>query len=289
MLAACDGGGAAERAAGWLWAQQRPDGSFRSEQYAVLRSGQAMTPFVLHALLAAGDHGAPGVVRGLEFLRDSIDADGAIGYADPELLEYPVYATSVAVLVLVQNGDARDRPRIDTMARWLARQQCGEPRGFAPDAPAYGAFGFGALGLAPGNPGHVDVTHTRFALQALAAAGRLDGKVRERALVLLARLQRNDGGFSFSPVVAEANKAGRDDDGSFRAYATATCDGLMALSALGLGNGDSRVRSSSSRVTSTSRGRRWPNTHRLQAARQPNLTKSHDDRRSSPRPLLLHH
>jgi hypothetical protein len=42
-------------------------------------------------------------------------------------------------------------------------------------------------------------------------------------------------------VVAEANKAGRDDDGSFRAYATATCDGLMALSALGLGNGDSRV------------------------------------------------
>jgi squalene-hopene/tetraprenyl-beta-curcumene cyclase len=242
LLAACGGGQPAERAADWLWSSQRRDGSWRSEHYAVLRSGQAMTPFVLRALLAAGSAGHDQqVARALAFVRGSIDADGAIGYGDPELLEYPVYATSLATLVLAQVQGPGDAQRVAAMAAWLARQQCGEARGFAEAAPAYGAFGFGARGLAPGDPGHVDLTHTRFALQALAAAGQLSPEIRERAFVLLGRLQRQEGGFSFSPVVAAANKAGRDADGRFRAYATATADGLLALRALGLSEDDRRV------------------------------------------------
>lgn len=231
-----------ERAAAWLWSRQQPDGSWRSGHYAVLRSGQALTPFVLHALLASGTR-APGdaVARACAFVRGSVGADGAIGYADPDLLEYPVYATSVAVLVLARAGHAGDAEPIARMQGWLAAQQCGEARGFGPDSPAYGAFGFGARGLPPGDPGHVDLAHTRFALQALATGGKLDAKVRERALVLLGRLQRDDGGFFFSPVVASANKAARDPGGAFRAYATATADGLLALAALGLAEDDARI------------------------------------------------
>ena len=231
----------AARASAWLWAAQQPDGSWRSANYAVLRSGQALTPFVLNALLCAGSGDEAGLARGLEFVRRSIGADGAVGYADPELLEYPVYATSLAILVLARAGDAGDGGRIARMAAWLAAQQCGEARGFVPASPAYGAFGFGARGLAPGDPGHVDLAHTRFALQALRAAGRLDGPIRERALALLARLQRDDGGFSFSPVVAAANKAGRDQAGRYRAYATATADGVLALRALGVPEADARL------------------------------------------------
>jgi squalene-hopene/tetraprenyl-beta-curcumene cyclase len=222
----------ARRAAAWLWAAQHADGSWRSANYAVLRSGQALTPFVLHALLQAGAVDERCLARGLQFVRRSIGADGAVGYADPELLEYPVYATSLAILVLCAAGGGGDRERIARMADWLAAQQCTEARGFPPAAAAYGAFGFGARGLRPGDPGHVDLAHTRFALQALRAAGRLDAAVRGRALALLGRLQREDGGFHFSPVVASANKAGRDQDGRFRAYATATADGLLALQAL---------------------------------------------------------
>jgi hypothetical protein len=241
LLAACTGRDAGGRAADWLWACQQADGSWRSGQYAVLRSGQAMTPFVLRALMAAGTAGHEvAVARALAFVRGSIGDDGAIGYADPELLEYPVYATSLAILVLAQARAPADADRIAAMAAWLARQQCGEARGFAREAPAYGAFGFGARGLPPGEPGHVDLTHTRFALQALAAAGHLDGEVRDRALVLLAHLQREDGGFSYSPVIASANKAGRDAFG-FRPYATATADGLLVLRALGLAEDDARV------------------------------------------------
>src|SRR5688572_8476318 len=39
------------RAAGWLWAQQSEDGGWHSQTYGLLKSGQALTPFVLHALL----------------------------------------------------------------------------------------------------------------------------------------------------------------------------------------------------------------------------------------------
>jgi prenyltransferase beta subunit len=249
LVAACTQRTAIDRAAaGWLWSQQRADGSFRSEQYAVLRSGQAMTPFVLHALLRSGTpRDDARFVRGLDALRRSIGKEGAIGYADPDVLEYPVYATSLAVLVLVQNGDARDHDRIRAMASWLATRQCSEANGFAPEALAYGAFGFGARGLPPGNPGHVDLTHTRFALQALAASGRLDDDLRRRAFVWLDRLQNDDGGFAFSLVVAEANKAGRDENGRFRSYATATADGVLALRALGVHDGEPRM----------ARARRW--------------------------------
>ncbi|MBL8727163.1 MAG: terpene cyclase/mutase family protein [Planctomycetes bacterium] len=241
VLPACAPGSAGDRAAAWLLAQQRADGSFRSERYAVLRSGQALTPFVLHALLAHGEPPPAALARGLAFVRASIGPEGAIGYADADLLEYPVYATSLAILVLTRVGDPADRERIDIMADWLVRQQCGEARGFAATAPAYGAFGFGARGLPPDEPGHVDMTHTRFAVQALAAAGRLDDAVRDRVVVLLRNLQHPDGGFAFSPVVAEANKAGRDEDGRFRSYATATADGVLALQALGVPADDARL------------------------------------------------
>jgi hypothetical protein len=57
-----------------------------------------------------------------------------------------------------------------------------------------------------------------------------------------------DGGFYFSPVVLARNKAGREVDSSghdsfFRSYATATCDGVLALIATGFSREDERVQS----------------------------------------------
>src|SRR5207244_3032783 len=49
-----------------------------------------------------------------------------------------------------------------------------------------------------------------------------------------------DGGFWFSPVVLDANKS-RAVGSRFESYATATCDGLLALLAAGVPATDERV------------------------------------------------
>ena len=223
-------------AARWLWSQQQPDGSWRSGQYAVLRSGQALTPFVLSALLSVPDEmsAAPkgAVDRALAFLRAQVDADGALGYADPELLEYPTYATSLAVRCLAKHGDPDDAALIGRMSTWLAARQ----------SSRWGGFGFGEVGLRDGDPGHTDVSHTRRALEALRDAGALTPKIRAGALAFLDRTRHPvDGGFHYSPLVFGANKGGRDAEGRFRSYATATCDALLAMRAAGVPADDPRI------------------------------------------------
>jgi hypothetical protein len=61
-----------------------------------------------------------------------------------------------------------------------------------------------------------------------------------RALVYLGRSQNSDGGFYFSPVNPEINKAG-EAGGGFAGYGTATADGVLALRAAGVPNEDPRV------------------------------------------------
>jgi Tol biopolymer transport system component len=253
---------AARRAVRWLVHEQQQDGSWRSPQYGVLRGGQAYTPFVLHTLLAL-----PPRLSSLEqnvtenaiaFIRSQMSEEGALGYQDKDVLEYPVYATSYAIRVF--RIAAPDDPALRKMAAWLAGMQLVEAKGFKVEtSPAYGGWGFGVATLAPGDPGHVDLAHTRRALEALREAGALNDDIRNRAQHFLDLLQKQpgamkrfpgvpgfervanqvprDGGFFFSPVVLVANKAlwegpGRDHDAYFRSYSTATADGVLALCAL---------------------------------------------------------
>jgi hypothetical protein len=118
----------------------------------------------------------------------------------------------------------------------------------------------------------MDIAHTRRVLQALREAGTADGAVFDRALVFLRLMQRHpserrphpapletaaslsrgvrfDGGFFFSPVVLDANKGMvlADRHGAFHgSYATATCDGILALLAAGLPPADERIRAARS-------------------------------------------
>ena len=251
------------RACRWLWARQGSDGGWHSEEYALLRSGQAYTPFVLSALLDVPEDVCPrprgGVERALGFLRRHLNDDGVIGLSDPDIMEYPNYSTAYALRCLLRAGSADDKPLIDQMRRYLQSQQYREATGFDPSHPAFGGWGFGGV-HPPGEPGHMDLAHTRRVLAALRASGLNDELTFGRAQQFLRLVQRHpddprpqpattpsedepppyDGGFYFSPVVPAANK-GRGE-AYFRSYATATCDGILALLAAEVPRDDERVR-----------------------------------------------
>lgn len=243
-------------AAAFLWSQQADDGGWHSETHGLLRGGQAWTPFVLHALLAvpASVYAPPeaGVERALAFLRARTNAGGVLGLADSLVLEYPNYATAYALRVFARHGAPEDSALVRRMAAYLRAQQFTEQRGVTPDRPEYGAWGFGEVALAHGEVGHIDLSHTLRALQALREAGALDSTTEADALVFLRLLQKRpeetrplppgnvaadlsvyDGGFHASPTVQGTNKGWIGTDGAFRSYATATADGLLALLAAG--------------------------------------------------------
>lgn len=134
------------RACQWLWARQTRDGGWHSETYALLRSGQAYTPFVLDALLDVPEDVCPrprgGVERALGFIRSHISEEGVIGLSDPDIMEYPNYSTAYALRCLLRAGSTADKPLIDRMRRYLQKQQYREETGFDPSHPAFGGWGF---------------------------------------------------------------------------------------------------------------------------------------------------
>ena len=93
----------------------------------------------------------------------------------------------------------------------------------------------------PPETGHVDLSMTRCVLEALRAAGvAASDPAIVRSLSYLQRSQNPDGGFYFSAVNPEINKAG-ETDGHFQSYGTATADGVLALRAAGFSDTDSRI------------------------------------------------
>lgn len=232
LVSACDaragttdpGRDAIAKAAKYLWSKQGPDGGWHSEAYGLLKSGQSLTPFVLLPLLDAPGAPKKAVEFAIAFIHSKIDRDGALGRSDPSLEDYPNFATSLAVRAMVRVGQRDD---VDRMLACLHRQQFNEGGGWTPEHPAYGAWGMGGPLRKPPHTGHVDLAMTRHVLQAVVLDSSADEPVG-RAKKYLERCQNADGGFMFSTVIEDANKAGVG-----RSYGTATADGVLALLALG--------------------------------------------------------
>ena len=230
------------KATRYLWSQQAAGGGWHSSTYGLLRSGQSLTAFVLQALLEVPSEIEPArpeaAARALGFISKHMNTEGALGRADPMLEDYPNYATSLALRALVagEKGKSFDRP-VD----YLRRQQFADELGWKPEHPAHGAWGIGGPQRHPPNTGHLDISMTRHVLQGLAAAGTKpqDGAF-SRAAIFLKRCQNPDGGFVFSTVIVDANKAGKDGN-QYRSYGTATADGILSLLAMGVEKSDPRV------------------------------------------------
>ena len=219
-----------------------------------MRSGQSLTPFVLDALLQV-----PGNVyqlqsdkleRAIRFIRANTSKDGALGMMDASLPDYPNYATALAVSALCRAKLSGWENDIRPMVAYLRRMQFSEQNGWKPADAPYGAWRMGGADHPPPNPGHVDLSMTRYVLQALRAAGVPTGDPAFlRARTFIERCQNYDpehpkdadGGFFFSTIEAETNKAGQDGP-HFRSYGTTTADGILALVAIGGTIQDRRIR-----------------------------------------------
>ncbi len=276
--------GSLTRAAQYLWAQQAADGGFHSATYGLLRSGQSLTPLVLGALLrvpeatVAAPAGA--VDRAIAFIRRHTSVNGAVGVTGGDA-DYPNYATALAVdaLVAAQPAFAHRAKAgswaadIAAMVAQLRAQQFSEANGWTPEHTAYGGWGMGGALRVPPDAGHVDLSMTRFVLEALRASG-VDGSdpAMTRARVYLERSQNHDGGFFFSPVTPALNKGGQSAKG-FVSYGTTTADGVLALRASGVPDSDDRI----------TRGMAWLDRNH-QSDRVPGFDPGFDDV-ESPRAL----
>lgn len=251
----------------FLLESQSADGDWHSETHGLMSSGQATTPFVFYALLSAPDSlcsvPPPSRRAAVEFIRSHTAENGALGLADPEVLDFPNYATAYAVMALAENGDPADRTLIRRMADYLVLQQFNQNRGVVYRHPAYGGWGFGETVLPAGSVGHVDLSHTRRVVEAIRVSGHSNEETYRQATAFLRLHQKApsdprvqvvlgdsasalyDGGFFASASVPVVNKstliAVREPAAIFTSYATATADGLLALLAAGYERTDPQV------------------------------------------------
>jgi hypothetical protein len=237
-----------KRAAQYLLSQQSEDGGFHSTTYGLLRSGQSLTPFVLLALqrVPESEFSPPraAVERALSFIKANTNADGALGLMDEAAADYPNYATALAVTAMIKTRSQGFEKAIEPMVAHLRAQQFSEDNSWTPLDAAYGGWGMGGAIRRPPETGHVDLSMTRYVLEALRLSGvAADDPVMARALIYLDRSQNTDGGFFFSPVNPEINKAGETSSGGFASYSTATADGVLALRAAGIPDTDTRITS----------------------------------------------
>jgi len=232
-------------AARYLWSQQAEDGGFHSTTYGLLSSGQSLTPFVLVALLGVPETEAsapPGALeRALNFIKNNTNSDGALGLMDETAADYPNYATALAVRAMIKARAPGYQKVVEPMVAHLRAQQFNEASGWTSEQPPFGGWGMGGAIHRPPQAGHVDLSMTRHVLEALQLSGvSTSDPAITRALTYLKRSQNPDGGFYFSPVNPEINKAGERGSG-FVSYGTATADGVLALRAAGVAQEDSRI------------------------------------------------
>jgi len=246
----------------WIWAQQSDDGGWHSKTHTVLSDGKVLTPYILFQLSQVKDgsflkykkQSDKAVEFIIKSMKSSMNADSTA------LIEYPNYSAAYALRVLhVLN---RDTALQHIIANYLLDQQFDEDRGFTKDSLAYGGWGYGESDLKMGEHGHEDMSHTRRVVQALveaeanAFAQELWHSKKEYVMLFLKGTQRSkdderlyegcisrlnlpyDGGFVSSVVTLETNKSQpvfiEGAGYHYPSYATATCDGLIAMHALNM-------------------------------------------------------
>ena len=225
----------------WLATAQDADGLWHSRTYAMLRHGESTTATLALALAQLPEphrHKAePLLLRALAGLATRRAPSPPV---PPEPVDYPCFTAAHRLHALALRRPEGWRATADELVAFLRRHQLGASNGWPADAPETGGFGLGAV-----EPRHplggdmVGLAAVAAVLQALVAADvPRDDTLFVQARTFVQRCQCTDGGFRYAPVEDwRGTKAGfaRDETGREvpRSHGTATCDGILALLALG--------------------------------------------------------
>ena len=251
------------RGIAFLLAAQSPDGAWRKSRYGALRGGAALTALALYAL-SQGEEGPRVATRAARnaawaFLRRGFEHRPCVACPDGTL-DLPVYATALTLLADVEGESGWTVDERRALVDFLRGSQLSVARGFAATDRQLGGWDLGSVPPPRGVTTGTNVSLTSWALEALDEQARrqardaTDGALSEwrqseacqTAAGWLSRCQNGpeagDGGFYFTPdVAATDNKAQLDPaTGRPRSYGTATCDGWLALRALGVPAEDRR-------------------------------------------------
>jgi len=220
-----------DRGTAWLARKQNVDGAWRGEEIAVLRPGPAMTAFVLYTFTRLPEplrsYYAESMSRAARYLDVHINPEGIVGM-EPSGPDYPNYATSLTIVSFVALRPPGWEESVARMVDYLKRAQLDETEGWKPEDPEYGGWGFGGPPRPKPDAHRLDISITRFALEALSAAQVPAGDpvwTRARRFLVGCQNSPGDDGFCFSPLAGQ-NKADAEGRSS---YGTATADGLLAL------------------------------------------------------------
>ncbi len=189
---------------------------------------------------------AAAYARGVDYLATIITPDGKVR-EDLHGPRYPLYSIAIGTIVLNVPRNERHRAARDALLAALRQRQLGPDLGWRPEDASFGGWGYAAD--LPRRPDVVDesvtanLSATLYAVGALRLAGvAAEDPVLARARGFIERCQNfgaagDDGGFFFSPAIADGNKAGPNDagpPGRYRSYGSMTADGVRALVRLGL-------------------------------------------------------
>lgn len=252
--------------AGFLVEQQQPDGTWRSKTYGLLKDGTSLTPLVIWSLPKSALTRAA-QERGLAAMSSWVESEARTTHVRV-LPQYPVYAAGLAIIVLSESEEARQKDETVVWRGLLKAHQLTETNGWSQDDSRFGGWGYShdpptrpADGATLSPLDEPNLSATVFALEGLAAGHRDDPPMKVRLSKALQFVQRcqnwranapaadekfNDGGFHFLLIDEVRNKpgvAGVDGTGQTRfvSYGSATADGLRALLLCGVKRDHPRV------------------------------------------------
>jgi hypothetical protein len=229
------------KGAAYLAKAQSPDGAWRSDVYATFKDGTALTPLVVVALQdAAGqlpESSAALHRKGCEFLAKLVKADGTID-PGPDGLDYPVYTAALTIRAFSHPSAKGFLKQRDAWVKYLKERQLTTKLGWKESDKQYGGWGYCRVVPTKPEPNMIappliesNLSATRFALEALDAAGQLDEETAKVATIFVRRCQNQDGGFHFIYDDPVRNKAGaaKLNPLTFHSYGSTTADGLRCL------------------------------------------------------------
>lgn len=226
----------------WLKTQQGEDGLFEmapGEGHPGI-TALAITAFLRHPQKKYSDEKHPFIQKAIDRLIAMQQENGAI-YDATKQPALPNYNTAISVMALSSTANPMKYEKVIKKAQGFLKSLQVQDE----ESVYYGGIGYGSRESVH------DLSNLNLAIQALKESGSDDDEVWNKAIKFLERTQNrsesndqpwsgNDGGFIYSPD--GESKAGTDEAGSPRSYASMTYAGLLSFIYANVDKNDDRVK-----------------------------------------------